>query len=208
MDRDDNANNDSRDEEDHHLSSICFRKFSDWLDCPLSVSSHDQLSEWLLFVPLPGRLLLEKAVLNANSLKNAQNATDLIRSKIPRLSSIYEANLNTFNKNYFGPTQEMNTAELVVNYHNATTVFGIAQSSWISMSLFSAEKRLKKQANKERLYFQTNIKQHLLEYEALTDGSVQPHAISLRDCHLIFLVDNLVRTQKKRDPESGRMKSI
>ena len=174
----------------------------------LSFSSHDQLSEWLLFVPLPVRLLLEKAFLNANSLKNAQNATDLIRSKIPRLSSIYEASLNTFNKNYFGPTQEMNTAELVVNYHNATTVFGIAQSSGISMSLFSAEKRLKKQANKERLYFQTYLKQHRLEYEALTDGSVQPHAISLRDCHLIFLVDNLVRTQKKRDAESGRMKSI
>ena len=90
------------------------------------------------------RLLLEKAFLNANSLKNAQNATDLIRSKLPRLSSIYEASLNTFNKNYFGPTQEMSTAELVVNYHNATTVFGIAQSSGISMSLFSAEKRLKK----------------------------------------------------------------
>ena len=113
-----------------------------------------------------------------------------------------------FNKNYFGLTQEMNTAELVVNYHNAMAVFGISQGSGVSMSLVSAERKLKKQANKERLYYQTYLKKHPLSYETLTDGLVQPHAISLRECHLIFLVDNLVRTQNKREPESGRMKSI
>lgn len=153
-------------------------------------------------------MFLEKAFLNANSLKYSPNALDLIRSKVPRLSTIYEACLNTFNKNYFGPLQEMNTAELIVNYHNATTVFGITKKNGVSTSLISAENRLKRQSNKERLYFNTYLKQHPLEFEALTDTSVQPDAVSMRDCHLIFLVDNLVRTQKKRDPESGRMKSI
>ena len=84
----------------------------------------------------------------------------------------------------------MNTAELIVNYHDAITVFGITQSSGISTSLISAEKRLKKQqSNKERLYYRTYLKQHPLEFEALTDTSVQPHAVRMRDCHLIFLAD-------------------
>ena len=144
VDRDVSVNNDTHDEDDRTFCSVCFRKYSDWLDFPLSISSHDQISEWLLFVPLPVRLLLEKAFLNANSLKNAQNSTELVRGKIPRLTSLYETSLNTFNKNYFGPTQEMNTAELVVNYQNATTVFGISQGSGISMSLVSAERKLKK----------------------------------------------------------------
>lgn len=204
----DDCNTDSQDEVKHQLCSVCYKSYSDWLEYPLSISSYDQLCEWLLFIPLPIRMFLEKAFLNANSLKYSPNALDLIRSKVPRLSTIYEACLNTFNKNYFGPLQEMNTAELIVNYHKATTVFGITQRSGVSMSLISAENRLKRQSNKERLYFNTYLKQHPLEFEALTDTSVQPHAVSMRDCHLIFLVDNLVRTQKKRDPESGRMKSI
>ena len=199
---------DMQTEKDGRLCPICYYSFSDWLDFPLSISSHDQLHEWLLFVPLPVRMFFEKAFLNARSLQLAQSSQELVRSKVPRLTSIYEACLNTFNKNYFGPTQQMNTAELIVNYHNATTVFNIAQSSGISMSLISAEKKLKEQANKERLYFRTYLKHHHLAYQALTDGSVLPHEVSLRDCHLIFLVDNLVRTQKKRDPDSGRMKSI
>ena len=90
----------------------------------------------------------------------------------------------------------MNTAELIVNYHNATTVFNIAQTSGISTSLISAEKKLKEQANKERLYFRTYLKHHHLAYHALTDGLVLPHEVSLRDCRLIFLVDNLVRRNK------------
>ena len=187
VDKDDgDCSIDTNNEEERQLCSICYSKFSDWLDYPLSSSSHDQLSEWLLFIPLPVRLFLEKAFLNVNSLKYSTNATDLIRSKVPRLSLIYESCLNTFNKNFFGPSQEMNTADLIVNYHNATTVFGISQSSGASMSLISAENRLKKQANKERLYFQTYIKPHPLEYEAINDVSVKPHMVSLRDCHLIF----------------------
>ena len=95
VDRNDIANNDSQDddEDDNTFCSVCFGKYSDWLECPLSISSHDQLKEWLLFVPLPVRLLLEKASLNANSLKNAQNSTGLIRGKIPRLTNIYEARI-------------------------------------------------------------------------------------------------------------------
>ena len=124
----DECNNDSQDEVKHQLCSVCYKSYSDWLEYPLSMSSYDQLCEWLLFIPLPIRVFLEKAFLNANSLKYSPNALDLIRSKVPRLSTIYEACLKTFNKNYFGPLQEMNTAELIVNYHNATTVFGITHA--------------------------------------------------------------------------------
>ena len=100
----DDCNTDSQDEVKHQLCSVCYKSYSDWLEYPLSISSYDQLCEWLLFIPLPIRMFLEKAFLNANSLKYSPNALDLIRSKVPRLSTIYEACLNTFNKNYFGPT--------------------------------------------------------------------------------------------------------
>ena len=90
----------------------------------------------------------------------------------------------------------MNIAELVINYHNAKTVFGNSQGSGICDPCINGN--LKHQAYKEQLYYQTYSKKHQLSYETLTDGSVQSHAINLSECHLLFLVDNLLRRETQR----------
>ena len=190
------------------LCPECYEPFSDWLDFPLSVAHQDLLRDWILFVPLPVRLLIEKLFLNAHSIKQAVNMQEFFSTKVARLTTLYDALLNTLNKNYFGLSQQMNTAELIVNYHNATSVFSITQAAGISMSLSAAENRLKKLANPERLYFQTYLKCHPLHYESLNDKSTEHHLVSLRECHLIFLVDNLVRIQRKSDPEHGSKKTL
>ena len=100
------------------------------------------------------------------------------------------------NKLYF----EINTAELVVSYHNATSVFSVTQSAGITRSLNSAELHLKNIASPERCYFKTYIAKHPMTYEAMHDSNPISHLVSLRDCHLVFLVDNLVRIRTRGDP--------
>ena len=161
----------------------------------------------MMFVPLPIRLFLEKTFLNVKSLKQSEDLNELLEDKVARLTALYDIGLNTLNKNYFGISQEMNTAELIVNYHNATSVFSITKASGITMSLRSAEKKLKKMANPERCYFRTFLKTYPLEYTRLQDLTPKTHNIRLRDCHIILMVDNLVRVQKARDPDQGSKKS-
>ena len=63
----------------------------------------------------------------------SQDQASLAVSKITQLLTTYDASLNTLSKAYFGVTQEVNTAELVVSYHNVTSVFNVTQSVGITL---------------------------------------------------------------------------
>ena len=182
---------------------ICFLEHKKWLLDPLTMPTFDRIKEWQLYVPFPVRLYLQKAFVSDASFKRSQDQASLAASKITRLLTTYEASLNTLSKAYFGVTQEVNTAELVVSYHNVTSVFNVTQSAGITRSLNSAESRLKNLASPERCYFKTYIAKHPLIYEATNDRGPIQHFISLRECHLVFLVDNLVRLRTKGDPGPG-----
>ena len=140
VDNDDDDGEEHDDEKkDIRLCDRCFQEHQNWLSEPLSTSKFDRVKEWQVYAPLPVWLFLQKAFVSEDSLRRSQDPGSLAASKVARLLAIYDSSLNTLNKLHFGVTQEMNTAELVVSYHNATRVFNITQSAGITRSLNSVE---------------------------------------------------------------------
>ncbi|XP_070203435.1 uncharacterized protein [Littorina saxatilis] len=85
------------------------------------------------------------------------------------------------------------------------TVFAITNQAGVTLSFSEAERRLKKEASENRCYYNTFKRRFELEYKS-TAGHVH-RSLSLRDCHIIVLVDNLVRLTFHSDPSRGVARS-
>ncbi|XP_053383815.1 uncharacterized protein LOC128550010 [Mercenaria mercenaria] len=100
----------------------------------------------------------------------------------------------------------MNTQELTMNYQSISTVFNVASSSGMTQSITTAEEKLKKRAHSEKTYYNKYLRKYPLRYSTLA-GEKLEH-VSLRDCVLILMMDNLVRLKKRADPDPGESRTM
>lgn len=117
------------------------------MDQPLDIETFDILKEWTLNIPLPVRIFFENVFLEISGMNETR------KSKIAALYCHFEAMLHKMNKNYSGITQDMNTDELLVNYHSVSTVFDVTSHLGITQSQKTGDRRLKVHADPEMCYF-------------------------------------------------------
>ena len=98
-----------------------------------------------------------------------------------------------------------NSSELLMGYKSLETVFTITSNAGATTSLSLAELLLKKKVIEDDLYWAAYLKPYVLGYES--DAGHALKLVRMRDCHLILLLDNLVRLQHKEDPGRGENRS-
>lgn len=166
------------------------------MDQPLDIETFDILKEWTLNIPLPVRIFFENVFLEISGMNETR------KSKIA-LFCHFEAMLHKMNKNYSGITQDMNTDELLVNYQSVSTVFDVTSHLGITQSQKTGDRRLKVHADPEMCYFFTFLKQYPLIYRTVEENDESVHYVSIKQCHLALLMDNLVHLSFKTDPLPG-----
>jgi hypothetical protein len=171
---------------------------------PLAHGSFNIIQEWYLETPIETQILLEKFI-NKGSLNKSNNPDVLLQQKLRKLYGAYDILLNIYNKNFAGILQSTNTNELLIEYKSIKTVFDVTSAAGATTSLKKAEIQLKKDANDDLCYYNTFLKAHNLCYEAI--GGEQKTVVSLRECHAILMLDNLVRLKYVADPNPGEHRS-
>ena len=192
-------------EDMNHSEQKCTSCFDENPPNPLHWKSFKIFEEWLLDVPLFLQNFLE-CFINSASLNRSGNHHGFLKPKFLKLYSYFDALLALNNRNYAGLLQEMNTEELSMNYHSASTVFSITSSAGATVSLNTSERRLKKKADSDLVYYNTYLKKYKLEYTS--SAGKKEEMIGLRDCILILMMDNLVRLKYHNDPDPGESRSL
>ena len=180
--------------------STCF----DNVTTPLDWRSIDLPKEWQLGVPLIAQVFLESFI-NQCTMGRTANQHDYIQSKLGRLYSAMDSLFTVHNRKYCGVLQEMNTNELAMNYHSVSALFRITNASGATQCLRTAENQLHAEADTELCYFNTYLRKYDLNYKSIAGDIRRP--ISLRDCHLVVGIDNLVRLTFHHDPVPGQGRS-
>ena len=132
--------------------SKCQACYPPSLSPALTLENFDILTEWMLGVPLPVQIVLERFV-NKASLVHAKDKVKYMRKKLDRMFFLYHAFLNCLNQRYLGILQSATSDELLMNYKTVGTVFDITCNAGISSSLKTAESLLKQNADDDRQYF-------------------------------------------------------
>jgi hypothetical protein len=191
---DENANSE-------HYCQQCFNRDS---ETPLDWRTFDANIEWHLKIPLQFQVLFENFISKGSAYKT-QSVDTLFQRKVVRLYSTVDILLNTLNRTYSGILQALNTQELLMNYHSIQTVFSVASASGATLSIKSAERQLREKADLDACYYKTYLQKHLLPYNSI--GGSKEALVSLRECILIFYIDNLVRLTFRTDPNRGESRS-
>ena len=182
---------------------ICYRSISENIRDPLHLDTFDLVHEWNKSVPLPVQAFMKTAFINKASEQTKSDQNNLIQAKLPSLFCTWDGLLNTLNRSYTGLVQILNTDELMVSYHNITTVFNITSLTGVTTSLRTGNRRLKKKSDDELCYYNTFHKTYPLMYTKQGDDTAKQHQVSLRDCHIIFMMANLVHLANRTDPCPG-----
>ena len=191
-------------EMDSGYCSSCFSEHLSFLSNPLRMCSFNVLHEWLYNVPLPIQVLIEQLFINPDSLRRAgKNTTKLVHQKLARLYTLFDTGLNVINRKYVGFLQSLNSDELLINNRSLSTVFSVGSQYGVCSSLQTADSRLKQRAQADMCYYNTYIKEHPLLYRNSFEQEASLHNVSLRQCHLILYMDNLVRLSIRTDPGPG-----
>ena len=182
--------------------SSCYQKSS----ClnPLHWSDFQVEEEWVSDVPLEIQMVL-MAFISKPTLWKCKDVSELVRGKIVRLYALYDSLLNISNRNHLGIFQELNTTELMVNYHNLHETFAMTNQMGVTKSYGAVERDWKEQATNDLCYYNYAIKKQALTYE--TVNGMSQKFISLRDCFVILMRDNLVTLTQKNNPEPGESRS-
>lgn len=192
------------DAEKNDDSNACDTCFNTTVTKPLSIESFQLLHEWYLEIPIETQLLFESFI-NKESLRKSKTPEKYYQQRLEKLYGTYDVLLNLFNKNFIGIFQQANTNELLIDYKAIRSVFDITSSSGTTTSLSTGETKLKQRANDDLCYFNTYIKAHELLYKTVTHDTRKN--VSLRQCHLILMLDNLVRLRKVGNPDRGEIRS-
>ena len=182
----------------------CSTCFGDRIHKPLNLKSFQLLREWQLDVPLVAQIVLESFI-NLDTLRRCKDADGHLKSKLERLYTTYDALLNISNRHYSGLFQQANTDELLMHFKSVNSVFAVTSSSGATRSLTTAERSLKTRAVDDTCYFQTYLKEHTLNYKR--DNSSVGTSVNLRNCHIVFMLDNLVCLKFGNDPNPGESRS-
>ncbi|VDH90484.1 Hypothetical predicted protein [Mytilus galloprovincialis] len=156
-------------------------------------------------VPVIGQIILESYI-NKESLRKSENVGQFLNLKLRKLYSLFDSLLNLTNKNYIGLLQDVNSQELAMNYQSINTVFSVTSFSGATLSLHESEQRMKEKANSDFCYFNTYLRKYEMLYE--TAAGMEKVKVSLRDCIIIVMMDNLVRLKYHKDPEPGESRSM
>jgi hypothetical protein len=192
------------DEIDFSETGKCTQCFCNNIMTPLAMKSFNVIEEWYLETPLTCQILFENFI-NKYTLQKSDNKESFLKKKYTRLYSEYDSLLNVANKNYCGIIQDLNTQELSMNYQSISTVFHLTSSGGLTQSLPTAENKLKKNAVSEKTYFCTYLRKYPMTYHSL--AGIKSVQVSLRDCVLVLMMDNLVRIKKHSDPDPGESRS-
>ena len=179
-----------------HQTDACFN--------PLHWAAFQVEEEFVSDVPLEVQMLL-MAFIRKGSLSKCQDFSGFVRTKVVRLYALYDSLLNIGNKNHVGIFQELNTSQLMVNYHNLKDTFQMTNQMGLTTSFDAAERQWKQQATNDLCYFNYAIKKQTLTYPSA--AGVCTNNVSLRDCFVIMMRDNLVTLTQKHDPEPGESRS-
>ena len=168
---------------------------------PLHWSTFENVEEeWVTDVPLATQMLLESYI-NHVSIRKSNDLDVFLKDKTMRLYGLYDSLLNTLNRTPFGILQELNTSEVMINYHNLTDMFQWTKVMGITKGQTAAEKEWKDRATNDLAYYNYAIRKWALSYE--TDAGLGEHAVSMRDCFKIATRDNLVTLTHRSNPEPG-----
>lgn len=189
------------------VDSNCVACYNNLLPPPLTKRDFSIVQEWYLDTPIEIQMILG-AFINTDSIRRVQNVEKYMKNKLEKLYIAYDALLNSLNKNYTGVFQQANTDELLYDYRNIKSVFNITYAAGATSSLNKAETDWKKRADEEVLYQNTFINRYPLTYN--TDAGLETKEINLRRCHIILMLDNLVRlkTVKDNNPTDSRSKQM
>lgn len=184
-------------------TNTCVTCFDEPKFKPLSACNFNSLTEWFLSTPIETQVLFE-VFINKSSFKKTKNE-EFFQKKVERLYRIYDTLLNTFNRNFIGVHQQAYTDELLIEYKSVSSVFNVTSAAGATRSLTGAETNIKKKANTELCYYNTYLKRHDLIYtDCFGEKKIN---CSLRDCHVILMLDNLVRLKYVADPDPGECRS-
>ena len=167
------------------------------LPSPLTLKNFSITKEWHLDVPVEIQLLFG-AFINTETVRRSLDIQKYLHVKLEKLYTLYDGLLNVHNKNYIGIFQQANSDELLYDYRNIKSVFNITAASGATASHIKAEMDWKKRADEDILYYNTYLKPHSITYH--TNAGLETKAVSLRKCHTIFLLDNLVRLTTTQNP--------
>ena len=70
-----------------------------------------------------------------------------------RLYALYDPLLNTKNKNHYGVVQELNTSQIMVNYHNLSSTFTLTDKMGVTSGQSSAEQQWNLRATADLNYY-------------------------------------------------------
>lgn len=171
---------------------------------PLSAKEFDILQEWFLEIPVETQILFD-AFINRKSLRKASRPDTYLCQKLEKLYSVYDILLNAYNKNFIGIFQQVNTEELLTEYKSINSVFDVTSSAGATSSLVFAENKMKRKSDQDLCYFNTYLKRYKLQYSAVT-GELEKE-VNLRDCHLIMMLDNLVKFKFATNPNPSEIES-
>jgi len=180
------------------FSSICYHS-ADALDW----RSFDVVTEWLHHVPIEIQLFFSTWFVNKRSIKKSRTPSEYLQTKTTKLYALFDAGLSLLNRNYHGVIQQLNSEDLLINYHSLTTVFDITSSFGCTYSLKTAERWLKMASDPNVSHFETFINRYPLTYQTHFETKARTHNVSLQDCYLVFFMDNLVRLTTHEDPDPG-----
>ena len=174
------------------------------LNKPLSSDQFSIVQEWYLETPIETQILLENFI-NKDTIRRHKDPENFIKKKLQKLYSVYDVLLNIHNKKFTGVFQKSNSSKLLIEYKSVGSVFDITYATGTTSSLSQAEAQIKSNTCKDLCYYNTYLKQHHLKYE--TVNKELNSSINLRSCHLILMLDNLVRLQYIADPNPGEHRS-
>ena len=202
----DESRTDLNDMDSSKYCKVCFCSVEKELSRPLDWRNFSVLNEWYLEVPLELQIILTNLFINKSSLRHSDDVKTFVSNKLFRLFSILENGLSVYNKNFYGVIQQLNTEELIVNYHTVSTVFNITGQSCITRGLTFANEWLQRRADEDLVYFETFLKKYHLNYKS-SDGQETTKLVSMRDCLAILFLDNLVRLRRHGDADRSSTKT-
>ncbi|MEW8487860.1 MAG: hypothetical protein AB2705_21995, partial [Candidatus Thiodiazotropha sp.] len=182
----------------------CQRCYKGVLSKPLSTDNFNIAQEWYLEIPIETQVLLENSI-NKDTIRRHKDPDSFVKTKLEKLYSVYDVLLNLHNKKFTGVFQKSNSSKLLIEYKSVGFVFDITSAVGATSSLSQAENQVKSGTCKDLCYYNTYLKDNSLSYQTF-NGEIKSF-VNLRSCHLILMLDNLVRLQYIADPNPGEHRS-
>lgn len=174
------------------------------LSKPLSTDNFNIVQEWYLEIPIETQVFLENFI-NKDTVRRHKDPDSFVKTKLEKLYSIQDVLLNLHNKKFTGVFQKSNSSKLLIEYESVGSVFDITSGAGATSSLSQAENQVKSGTCKDLCYYNTYLRDNSPAYQ--TVGGENKSCVNLRSCHLILMLDNLVRLQYIADPNPSEHRS-